>query len=398
MYSEDYNEEDEELDSFQNENFIVSFYRNNKILVWILGGIILFIIIMSLLTKGGSNNSSKVGSYDVKIEPSGDIVISIGSSQHLIATVDGDDNPSVSWSTGDSSIATVDDGVVRAINYGKTVVTATYIDKEKQDHKADATIIVGDGSKDVTLTGVSFKNGDLFMPVNSKYNISLILTPSNAFVENLTFSSSNTSVVTVTDKGEVDSYIPGEATISYNVNNGAFRGDLKVYVDSDYSFAEIVTTPQSILLDGELKKIKVGESDRLTYTVNPSDASRSKFTWSSSDPTCIKVDKDGNIEALKEGFAVITVSSINGVSDKIDIEVEKNIVDVTDISLGMSSLDMTLGETQEISPTVMPDDASNKALSFSSSNEAVAVVVPNSVGTSAKIYALTTGTTVIKVS
>ena len=397
MYSEDYNDEDDELEDFQNENFIVTFYRNNKVLVWILLGVILFIIIMSLLTKGGSNTSKSTSTYDVKIEPSGDAIISIGNSQLLLASVDGDDSPTIKWSIKDSSIASVDEGVVRAINYGVTTVTATYVDKDKNSHTDDKTIIVGDGSKDVKLTGVEFKNGDLFMPVDSIYTISLILTPSNAFVENKTFTSSNTSIVTVDDKGEVKAISPGEAIVSYNVNNGAFKGDLKVFVDSDYAYAEIISTPQSISLDGELRKIKVGESSKLTYTVNPTNASRSRFTWSSSNTSVAKVDDLGNIEGVKEGSAVITVTAINGVSDKIDVEVEKNTVDVTDITLGVSDISMILGETKEITPIVTPDSASNKSLSFSSSNESVAIVVANSVGTSGKIYALNSGKTLIRV-
>ena len=346
MYSEDYNEEfeDDDDESISKENFFVTFYRNNKILVWILLGIILFILLMSILTKGGSNKKDEDDSnkYKVTIEPSGDVVIAIGRSEHLNAKVDGDASPTIKWTVDDPMVATVDEGTVKAINYGTTTVTATYIDKNKDPHKDDKTIIVGEGNKDVVLTDVSFKTGDLFMPISSKYTVSLILTPSNAFISNLKFTSSNTKVVTVDNKGEIKSIGSGEAIVSYSVNNGAFRGDLKVYVDPSYTFAEIINIPTKISFDGVLRKIKIGETDQLTYTVEPRDAARSKFTWSSSDTSIVKVDQTGMITGVKEGTAVITVSSINDVSAKIDVEVLKNIVEVSDIDLDTS--DMSIDE------------------------------------------------------
>lgn len=400
MYSEDYNDDEEIDDSYPKENFFVSFYRNNKVLVWILLGIILFIIIMSLLTKGGSNNNNTDKpdvSYNVKIEPSGDVVVSIGSSKHLIATVDGDAKPTIKWTSSDTNIATVDEGTVKAVNYGTATITAIYTDAEGEDHKDDKNVIVGDGDRNVTLTGVDFKRGDLFMPVGGKYNIYLILTPSNAFVENLSFASSDPSVVSVDNKGAVTAQRQGTATISYSVNNGKYRGELKAYVDSSYTLSEIIATPTKIQLDGQLRKIKIGEMTRLTYSVAPADASRSKFTWSSSNTSVVTVDGQGNIKGISAGNAVITVSAINGVNAKIDVEVEKNIVNVTDITVGVSELSMNVGEKKDITPVVIPDNASNKALTYSSSNESVAIVVPNNTGTSAKIYALTSGSALIYV-
>ena len=349
---------------------------------------------MSLLTKGGSSGGSN-SKYNVNIDPT-EGIITIGHSKALSVTVEGDANPTIVWKCSDERVATVDEGVVKALDFGTTTITATYKSSSGNEYSDKVDITVGMGSKDVVLTNVSLKNGDLFMPLGGKYPISLILTPSNAYVDKMEFKSDNTNVVTVDNLGEVVAVGTGETKISYSVNN-TYTGSLNVYVDSSYNVSEIIETPQSITFDGQLLKIKVGGSAQLSYTVVPSSAARSKFTWISSDTSKVTVDDMGNVYGVQEGLSTITVKAINGQMAKIDVEVEKDIVEVTDININANDMTLVAGEKVDITPIVSPDNASNKALKYSSSNESVAMVAANDSGTSAKIIALSSGTAVITV-
>ena len=106
MYNDEYDDEEEET---KKENFIVNFYYNNKLLIWILCGILLFILIMSLLTKGGSNSEKEL-EYNVSIQPEGEVTVSIGTSTNVIATVKNNPNAEIIWTVDPPTIAKVDNG------------------------------------------------------------------------------------------------------------------------------------------------------------------------------------------------------------------------------------------------------------------------------------------------
>lgn len=386
-----YNEYDDEEQV--SNNFFVNFYYNNKILVWIFGIIILFIILVMLLSKGG-NNKKVVILHDVKIYPEGDVYVNIGKSANLTATVENDPRAVVTWSVDNNDIVKVDNGNVVGLDYGKAVVTATYIDSDDKKYSDSKNIIVADGDPNIPLTDVTFKQGDLYMPINSTYQIALVLSPTRGYVENETFTSSNTSVVTVDNKGNVTSVGEGHAVITFNVNNGSFKKELYVYVDSAFTKTEIVVTPEKIELDGQMRKIKVGSSERLTYTVGPNNADVSRLIWKSSDDTVVKVE-DGVITGIQPGRASITVSALNGETDRIDVEVENNIIEVKSIDLSSNSLSLKVGDSKTIKPVVNPSDASNKALTYTSMDNSIARVDTNSTGTAATITAVKKGTTTI---
>ena len=393
MYNDEYDDEQVEQN---NGGFITNFYYNNKVLVWIFLGIILFIILMSILTSGGSNNTKVDDKVEVVLIPEEEVVISIGNSKNFIATVKNNPAAQFTWSSSDETIARVDNGNVVGVSYGKTQITATYIHTDNEKYSATRDVIIADGDPNVRLTDVSFKSGDLFMPVNSTYAIKLALTPSNAYVENKEFISSNTSVVTVDNSGVVTSIGEGEATITFSVNNSAFRKELRVYVSRDYNRNEIIVTPEKISFDGEIRKIKVGSTEKLTYMIVPENADHDKLTWKSSDESILTVE-NGRIKGIKEGTATITLASVNGTNDKIDIEVESDIVDVSDINLSVSDIYLSVGQNQTITPIVSPDNASNKSLSYSSSDSSIAIVSPNETGTQATITGIGAGSSSIVV-
>ena len=395
MYNDEY---DNEQDTGANNNFLTNFYYNNKVLIWIFIGIIAFIIIMSLLTGSGSSSPKNSG-YNVTILPETTAEVSIGNSIALAAKVNNVSNPRIVWTSSDENIAKVSNGTVKGINYGKAVITATYIHSSNQQYTATKDVVVADGDPNLTLTNVSFENGDLLMAPNSTYSISLVLTPSRGYVTNKEFTSSNERVVRVDNNGVVQALSEGEAIITVNINNNiAFRKTLRVYVSRDYTRPEIVVNPEKISFDSELRKMKVGMSELLKYYVFPEDVSTERFTWSSSDETVVKVDQKGIATALKEGNAIVTLKSANGITSTIHIEVETDIVDVTDINLSLSNLYLKVGQSQTITPIVSPDNASNKALNFVSGDTSIITVSPNSTGTAATIYALRNGTTTVTVS
>ncbi len=131
-------------------------------------------------------------------------------------------------------------------------------------------------------------------------------------------------------------------------------------------------------------ELKVGESLTLTATVLPSDLIDKTVTWSSSDTSVATVSETGVVQAMKIGTATITAMAASGVKGECEVTVVPTLVEK--ISLSYPSNKLFVGASMIISATVLPDNATNKAVKWSSSNEKVV-----SVTQSGKVTALKNG-------
>ena len=136
--------------------------------------------------------------------------------------------------------------------------------------------------------------------------------------------------------------------------------------------AEIVV--ESIKLSASSLELTVGDQKSLNATVSPSNATNKKINWASSRPNVASVTSDGIVEGISAGSAVITATSANGIKANCDIVVKEKVVPVTSVTLDRATLTMTEGDTQTLSATVKPDNATDKTVTWTSSNTSVATV------------------------
>ena len=129
----------------------------------------------------------------------------------------------------------------------------------------------------------------------------------------------------------------------------------------------------------------------LTATVNPENASNKNVTWSSSDPSVVSV-VNGYIVALKTGRATITVKTEDGgKTATCEVTVNTKTVPVTSVSLDKTSVELIEGDVITLTATINPSNASNKNVTWSSSNPSVATV------SNGKVTALKVGNATITV-
>ena len=147
----------------------------------------------------------------------------------------------------------------------------------------------------------------------------------------------------------------------------------------------------SVTLDSTSITLVEGESQTLTATVSPSNAENQKVLWSSSNSSVASV-KEGIVTALKAGTATITAKSDDGgKTATCEITVNAKVYPVESISLDKSSYEMTEGDEFTLTATIKPDNATNKNVSWISSNTSVATV------NNGKVTALKAGTATITV-
>ena len=140
--------------------------------------------------------------------------------------------------------------------------------------------------------------------------------------------------------------------------------------------------------------MSVGETQTLTATVSPSNATNKTVTWSSSNTSVATVSSSGVVSAKAAGSATITVKTNDGnKTATCKVTVTTATIAVTSVSLNKSSLSMTVGETQTLTATVLPTNATNKTVTWSSSNTSVATV-----SSSGTVTAKTAGSATITVT
>ena len=194
------------------------------------------------------------------------------------------------------------------------------------------------------------------------------VTPSTAD-KSVTWESSNTSVATVSTTGLVTAVAQGMATITAKSNlDNTKSGSCAVTVNAPATPIPVT----SIALNKTSAAVSISGTETLTVSYTPSDANTGLgITWSSSDPTVATVN-NGVVTGIKAGTATITATSEGGKTATCAVTVQA--VAVTDVTLAPTIASVRVNNTTSLTATVQPANATDKSLTWSSSNPAVATV------------------------
>ena len=306
-------------------------------------------------------------------------ILNTGETLTLTATVKPDNatDKTVTWSSNKTAVATVDaNGKVTAVAEGTATITAKASDKT-----ATCTVTVMKGN--VPVESLTLDKSSLELTEGETATLIATVKPDNAVDKTVTWSSSNPWVATVDQNGEITALRSGEATIT------ATAGGKYAYCSLVVKNKEIVITVESVTLDKTSLELFEGEVAMLYATVLPWNAPDKTVTWTSSNPSVATVDQDGRVTALHEGTATITAKA----GDKTatcTVFVKMRDIPVYWIGLDHNYLELKEGETTTIIATVKPDNATNKTVTWSSSDPSVATVDQNG-----RVTALHEGTAAI---
>ena len=292
------------------------------------------------------------------------VTLTEGERVTLNATVDPESLAAmaVSFNSSDESVVTIDKNANRscelvAVKEGSATITASY-------GSLKATCEVTVVKKVVEVTDITLDKTELELVTGESETLTATVKPDDATDPTVTWSSSNEKIATVVD-GKVTGVAAGSVTIT------AKAGDKTATCAVTVSEAVIPVT--EISLDKERLELTDGDTETLTATVKPDNATDKKVTWSSSDEKIATV-VDGKVTAVKEGTVTIAAKA----GDKTAtcaVVVNKKVIPVTKVTLDRTSLSLAPGETAELKATVEPDDATDKTVTWTSSDEAIATVV-----------------------
>ena len=274
--------------------------------------------------------------------------------------------------------------------------------------------------KDIPVTSLKLNKQSATLHPDESAALQADIQPANATDKSIAWKSSNSAVASVDEKGRVTALKSGTAVISAVMKNG-LRAECKVTVKIAVDYVQ---------LDSTYKDVYVTQTGQLNATVYPEDATNKKVKWRSTNTSVVSVDQTGHYKALKSGFAYIYATSednehierfceINVNVPPVEVNIQESslnlkrgqsyqlnssynnggdmvLVTVTNpvsaLKMNKASANMTKGSYLQLSASISPSDASNKGLTWTSSNKNILTV-----SSSGKVYAKGFGTATITV-
>ena len=212
-----------------------------------------------------------------------------GETLTLNATVSPDNatDKTVTWSTSDSTIATVNNGLVKAIKVGKVTITAKVGEKT-----ATCEVTV----KPVPVSGIVLDKTSVELLEGESITLNATVLPDNATDKTVAWATSDSTIATVDNNGLVKAIKVGKVTITAKAGEKTATCEVTV---------KPVPVAGIVLGKTEVELLE-GDSITLTATVSPDNATDKTVTWATSDSTIATVDNNGLVKAIKVGKVTIT--------------------------------------------------------------------------------------------
>jgi uncharacterized protein YjdB len=306
------------------------------------------------------------------------VSMTIAQTQQITATVVPSNaaNNTLSWSSSNTGVATVSSsGLITSVAAGSATITVQATDGSNVYN----TVSVSVSANPILITGITLIPGSTTLAPGATVQMTTAIAPSNATNKTLTWSSSNTSIATVNSSGLVTAVAAGTANVWATSTDGSNRtGTCTITVS-------IAAT--SISLNQTTATMHPGNTLTLVATVLPSNATNKTVTWSSNSSNAT-VNGSGTITAISLGSAVIT-ARCGSLTATCVISIT---VAVSSVSVSPTSISIGTVSTKTITATVLPSNAANKAVVWSSANPSIATVSNSGV-----VTGVNTGSTTITV-
>lgn len=270
--------------------------------------------------------------------------------------------------------------------------TAVVRDASNTSNTATRNITVGQPAH---VGNIAAKN------VSTKANAGTALTivppaaPKGYSIMYVSWSSSNPSVATVDANGNVTFLAGGKATIITKIVSQMTdsRGRMKTKTTT---IKKTVTVNQPIAsISLNLTDITIARKGKvkLSASINPASASNKKLTWKSSNAKVASVSSSGVVVGKSGGTAVITCTAKDGSNVSASCTITVTPIYPTGVKMNKTKLTVKAGKTASLKATVLPSTTDFKAVTWASSNPAVATV-----DAKGRVRAISSGTAVVTVT
>jgi Bacterial surface proteins containing Ig-like domains len=268
-------------------------------------------------------------------------------------------NTAVTWKSSDDKVASVSSkGLVKGLKGGTAIIFCT-----SQDGNYSASCIV---TVNEIITSLSLNKSSYKLGLGKSITLKATIKTNTSTKQTLRWTSSNTSIATVSKKGKIIAKKVGKCTITAKATDGSGESaTCTIYV---------VRQATSLSLNKAVVTVIEGKSVKLRAYIKPSNSTYRSVTWSSNDEGIAIVDASGRVTGFKAGVTKVKATTKDN-SNKTAYCVINVIKEIAASSVIVSTKDMTLikGQTGTVSVSVQPSNTTDK-ISYASDNRAIATV------------------------
>jgi uncharacterized protein YjdB len=240
----------------------------------------------------------------------------------------------------------------------------------------------------IAVTDVTLNKASTGLLAGGTETLFATVAPSNATNKNVSWSSDNADVATVTASGLVTGVTAGTAAITVTTADGGKTASCDVTVSPPGDSVPVT----GVSLNKTSATISLGASETLTAAITPSNATNQNVTWSTSNSGVAVVSTGGVVTSVSVGTATITVKTDDG-NKTATCSVTVNPIPVTGVAIIQpTTTSINVGVTLTLIPEITPPNATNQNVTWSSGNTTVATV-----STSGVVTGVSIGTAIITV-
>ena len=227
------------------------------------------------------------------------------------------------------------------------------------------TVVDGDGNT-TKLRSVTLGSGNRPIYPGESFTLVASASPDYAASKTLNWTSDSVDVATVDASGRVTGVSAGMVHIRATAADGG-----GAYAECSVRVLQFVT---SISLGSDRITLLQGKFAQIAAVAQPGDAYDKRITWTSSDLTVVRVDATGGITGIQTGMATVTATAADGRGAKASCTVIVLPL-VSSLTLNLPAITIAMGQVvSTVTATVLPDEAGDRTLNWTSANPSVARV------------------------
>ena len=267
----------------------------------------------------------------------------------------------VTWISANEQVATVDgDGNVTGVKKGKARITA--VTKDGSNIRANINVTVTQNAEEITLD-----KQDVTVDIGRTAVLKATVLPKNTDNKKVVWSSSDESVATVNTQGRITGVALGDCEIiCASETNGEIRTKAVVHVQQ----------PVKSITFGTAPVVYNGETARLTWTVEPADATNQAVKLTSGNEKILTVSEDGMMTGITAGETYVKAVSTDGSNRQARIKV-RVLQHVTGVHMKRNVAYIDPGQTSTAGAILEPEKATNHNMTWESADPSVATVQPD---------------------
>lgn len=291
-----------------------------------------------------------------------------GKSTTLKATVfpTNATNKSLTWKSSNTKVATVDkNGKVKALKVGNAIITATSTDGSNVSAQCKIKVVQ-------RVTKIKLNKSIINLSKKGKTaKLKVTVLPNNAYNKSVTWKANNTKVVTVDKKGKIKATTNKGATYVNAIAKDGSKIRTRVLVVVGEKVKKITLNKTSVTLNRGAKN----RTFQLKKAIKNKNATYKAVAWKTSNKNVATVNSNGKVTIKHRGKVVITVKAKDGSNKSAKCKIiVKQLVTKLSYNSKKQAKEVYRNKTIKFAVTVVPSNANNKGLTYSSSNKKVATV------------------------